>query len=88
MVLLAAGPDADAAFGGAFERTAIGGENKVSFEHGVGVAWLGWGVAKILHRIVDAHRVHQLAGIHAVVRIPESLELAEGSDQLGAEHLG
>ena len=43
---------------------------------------------KILHRIVDTHGVDQLAGIHAVVRIPQRLELAEGLHQLRAEHLG
>ena len=46
------------------------------------------GVAKVFERIVDAHRIEELAGIHAVVRIPERLEFAEGLHELGAEHFG
>ncbi len=46
------------------------------------------GMAEILGGVVDAHRVGELAGIHAVVRIPEPFELAEGPDQLGAKHFG
>ena len=45
-------------------------------------------VAEILRGVVDARRVGELAGVHAVVRIPEHLELAEGLRQLGAEHFG
>ena len=45
-------------------------------------------MAEIFCGIVDAHRVRELAGIHAVVGIPETLELAEGLDELGAEHVG
>jgi len=45
-------------------------------------------MAEILRGIVDAHRVGEFAGIHAVVGIPEHFEFAEGFDELGAEHLG
>ena len=45
-------------------------------------------VAEVFQRIVDAHRIDQLAGIHAVVGIPERLELAKGLHQFRPEHLG
>ena len=45
-------------------------------------------VAQVLDRIVDADGIDELAGVHAVVRVPEDLELAEGLHELGAEHLG
>ena len=48
----------------------------------------GRSVAEILCGVVDAHRVRELAGIHAVVRIPEHFELAECLHELGAKHLG
>ena len=44
-------------------------------------------LAQVLDRVVDAHRIDQLAGIHAVVRIPQRLELAKRLHQLGPEHL-
>ena len=44
--------------------------------------------AEVLNGIVNPHRIDELAGIHAVVRIPQRLELAEGPHQLRAEHLG
>ena len=45
-------------------------------------------MAEIFDRVVDAHRIDQLAGIHAVVGIPQRLEFAEGLHQLRPEHLG
>ncbi len=45
-------------------------------------------MAKILNRIVDTGGIGELAGIHAIVRVPERLELAEGLDELRAEHFG
>src|SRR5208283_1939413 len=39
-----------------------------------------------LRGIVDANGVSELAGIHAIVGIPERLEFAEGLDEFGAEH--
>ena len=45
-------------------------------------------VAQIFSRIVDAHGIGELAGIHAVVGIPQCLEFAERLDQLRAEHFG
>ncbi len=44
----------------------------------------GW--RRFSNGIVDAHGIRELAGIHAVVRIPERLEFAKGLDELGAEH--
>ncbi len=45
-------------------------------------------MAQVLDGVVDTHGIRKLAGIHAVVRVPERLELAEGIDELGAEHFG
>ena len=45
-------------------------------------------LAEILSRIVDAHSVGELAGIHAIVGVPEHLEFAKGLDEFRAEHLG
>jgi hypothetical protein len=42
---------------------------------------------QVLYRVVNAHRIDQLSGIHAVVRIPERLELPKGLHQLRTEHL-
>ena len=44
-------------------------------------------VEQVFYRVIDTHRVHQLAWIHAVLRIPDRLELAEGLHQLRTEHL-
>ncbi len=45
-------------------------------------------VAQIFKGVVDAHRIDQLAGIHAVVGIPERFEFAKGLHQLRTEHFG
>ena len=45
-------------------------------------------MAKIFHRVVNADGIHQLAGIHAVIGVPESFELAEGLHEFRTEHLG
>src|SRR5579863_552800 len=44
--------------------------------------------AQVLAGIVNADGVDELAGVHAVVGVPECFELAEGLHELGAEHLG
>src|SRR5690606_4940005 len=36
---------------------------------------------------VQGPRVHDLARVHLPVRVPDRLELAEGLDQIGSEHL-
>ena len=85
---VAASADADAALGGALEGAVVCGEGEVRLERcerGPGSVVRAVGAeAKILDGIVDAHRIDELAGIHAVVGIPERLELAEGLHQLGA----
>ena len=96
---IAAGADADAALGGAEEGAVVLGEGEVSLPPNLSAVGghagqIGWGtavvrrVAEILRRVVNARRVGELAGVHAVVRIPEHLEFAEGLDEFGAEHLG
>ena len=44
--------------------------------------------AQIFERIVDAHRIDQLARVHAIVRVEQNLELAEGLHQLRSIHFG
>src|ERR1035441_6075460 len=43
---------------------------------------------QVFHRVVDANRIDQLAGVHAVVGVEEDLEFAESLHQLGAKHSG
>ena len=83
---VAAGADADAAVGSVGKRAIVAGEDEVRFERGL--LRCGGDVAKVFDGVVDADSVDELAGIHAVVGIPESLELAEGLHEFGAEHLG
>ena len=89
---LQAGAHAHAARRGAFQGSLIGRKDEVCFQFGLRLnlfpAWRGRPVAQVLHRIVDADGIHQLAGIHAVVRVPQDLELAESLDQCGPKHLG
>ncbi len=91
---LAAGAHAHAALGGAFQRAVVVGESEVRLPGLASPSGRRAGhsesdaVAQVFRGIVDAHRVRQLAGIHAVVRIPEGLEFAEGLHELGPEHLG
>ena len=83
--------DADTAGGGALERALVAEENEMGFKVGVvmrTLAGLAGGVAQVLDGIINANRIGELAGIHAVVGIPDGLELAEGLDKLGAEHFG
>ena len=72
------------------------GERKVAFPESLALRGFGSRLGRCVHPqewrrfsdgIVDAHGIGELAGIHAVVRIPERLEFAEGLDELGAEHL-
>ena len=91
----AAGADADTALGGALEEP-FGGENEVGFESvRCADGALRWGpgsgsraVAQIFDRIVDTHGIDELAGIHAVVGIPDGLEFAEGLISSGPNILG
>ena len=43
---------------------------------------------QILDWGIDAHRIHELAGIHAVLRVPQRFELAKGLHELRAKHFG
>jgi myosin-crossreactive antigen len=52
------------------------------------LAGLAGAVAEVLDGIVDADRIREFAGIHAIIGIPDGFELAEGVDQFGAEHFG
>ncbi len=86
---LAACAHTHAALGGAPQRSTIGGKDEMRLRFGVRVTRrCGQAVEKILDGVVDAHRIHQLAGIHAVLRVPQRLELAEGLHQLRTKHLG
>jgi len=98
---IAACADADAALRCAGEGTLVSGEGEVGFKiaHRGGNGRLrgcgrglfrvdGGVVAEVFKGVVDADGVNELAGVHAVVRIPEDLEVAEGLHERGAEHLG
>src|SRR6266702_5874365 len=96
----AACADTHAAFGGTLQRSLILGEDEVSFSLSLlfRMSLLAWdcrrrlaspqGMAQVLKRIVDAHGVDQLAGIHAIVGIPQGFELAKSLHQLRTKHLG
>src|SRR5580692_9212287 len=45
-------------------------------------------VAKVFDWIINPYRIQDFAGIHAIVGIPESIELAKCAHQFGAEHFG
>ena len=88
---VAAGAYANAALGGALEGAIVPFEDEVRFPGSPVRASRGTrvhGMTQILRGVVDAHGIGELAGIHAVVGVPERLELAEGLDELGAEHFG
>ena len=86
---VAAGPDTDAALGSALEGTTACGEGKLGLDALRRIEGNERGaVTEILDRIVNANGIRELAGIHAVVRIPEQFEFAEGMDEFGAEHFG
>ncbi len=83
--------DADAARGGALQRALVAEQNEVGLKLGVlvrALSGLDWAMAEILDWVVNTGRIDELAGVHAVVGIPDGLELAESFDELGAEHLG
>ena len=75
------------------QRAVSRGESEVRFDSVFALRGLIWRRAGIGEwrrfstGIVDAHSIEKLAGIHAVVGIPQRLELAKCLDKLGAEHL-
>ena len=85
VVLLAAGAHADTAQRGFAEGTVVCGE----LEPGFGLLRLvARAQTKVVHRLIDGDRIDELSRIHAVLRIPQGLELAECLHQIGAKHLG
>src|SRR5205823_936010 len=76
----AAGAHADAAQGGFGEASAVRRVLEVRAREGRPVQGAQ---AKVL---VEAIRIDELAGIHASLRVPDRLELAESLDQLRPEH--
>jgi hypothetical protein len=86
--------DSDTAGSGTLEGALVAEENEVSFKIGVLgapaglLARLDGAMAEVLDGIVDTNRIRKFSGVHAVVGIPDGLELAEGIDKLGAKHFG
>src|SRR5581483_5481833 len=83
---IAARADADAALCRTLKRAAI----RLKREELRSITF--WGrdveVAQVFDRVVDTHSIRDLARIHPVIRIPQHLELTEGLNKLGSEHLG
>src|SRR5580692_10347193 len=79
---VAAGADTHASLGCVFEGTVAGGKSKVG-RPGFGSG--SWdtricSMVKVFGGIVDTHRIRKLAGIHAIVGIPECFEFTKGFD--------
>src|SRR6516164_1314869 len=81
---IAARSDADTALSGMFKRAMIAGEYEVLFRL---VGFVRNTVPQILNGIVHPYSIGELAGIHAVVGVPNLLELAKRPHKFRAKHL-
>ena len=82
VLFLAALADADAALGRVGEAAVVVGELEVRLD-------LGRVVVRAEPEVLAGQvGVDHLVRVHLVVGVPDRLELAEGADQSGAEHLG
>src|ERR1035441_5690548 len=75
--------DSDAEFGGALQRSSILRKNEVRFEGRVrvcvrrGIPRGDGAMPQILDGVVHSDSINDLAGVHAIFRIPQRFEFAE-----------